>query len=75
MAEPTFQIFKVNWDAAISTPRKRMGVEVLIWDKKGRVIAVQSKTIHVVYDLTTAKTMAVEFCEIRGRVIYCWKGV
>lgn len=50
--------YKANWDAAKNLKEKRIGIGVIIRDNMGPVFAAQCKTIHAVYDPTTAEAVA-----------------
>ncbi|XP_059450922.1 uncharacterized protein LOC132181699 [Corylus avellana] len=55
---PPSGFYKVNWDIAISTGRKCMGIGVIIRDAAGRVLAAQSKSFMAVYDPATGEALA-----------------
>ena len=69
-SNPPDGVFKVNWDAALAKDHSGIGVEVIIRDGKGLVIAALSKTVHARMDPVTIEATAalhvVELCRDVG---------
>lgn len=47
---PPLGVFIINWDAAIDSSYRRIGLGVIIRDCEGQVIAAKSQTICVLQD-------------------------
>ena len=55
---PTWGTMKLNWDAAIDTNRKLMGIGIVIRGYSGGVVATQCTTRPYVCDHVVAKALA-----------------
>jgi ribonuclease HI len=50
-------MYKVNWDVAINSTLRIMGVGIIVRDHMGQVHAASSKTIHSVQEPVVAEAM------------------
>jgi len=55
---PPPDVWKINWDAAISKEKDRMGVGVIIRDVTGRVLAARTKVTPHITEPATAEALA-----------------
>jgi hypothetical protein len=64
--KPTARLIKINWDAALDVPQKRMGVGAVLRNEAGVVVAAMAKLIPIIVDPTKEKSVAawqaVQFC-------------
>jgi hypothetical protein len=51
---PPKEIFKINWDAAIDTTDRQMGVDIIVIDSAGRVYTATSQFFSIVQKLVVA---------------------
>jgi ribonuclease HI len=51
-------LYKVNWDAAIDSLNKRMGMGIIVRDCAGQVIAAKSQTVFFLQDPVIAEAQA-----------------
>jgi len=65
--KPSEGSWKINWDAAISKEKLKMGVGIVIRDAEGRLVAAKTKTVPYIVDPTAAETMAAWFAVEFGR--------
>jgi hypothetical protein len=56
--KPTARLIKINWDAALDVPQKRMGVRVVLRNEAGVVVAAMAKLIPIIVDPTKEKSVA-----------------
>lgn len=55
---PLPEKYKANWDTAVDLKEKRIGIGVIIRDRRGMVFVALSKTIRAIYDPTTIEAVA-----------------
>jgi hypothetical protein len=46
---------KVNWDVAIDSPNRRIGIDIIVRDHEGCVIVARSTTNFVIVEPVTAE--------------------
>lgn len=76
-ASPLFRRYKVNWDVALDSHNKRMGIGVIVRDYKGRATVAQSKTFNTFYEPVAAEATAWRWnlAVIWVCKISFWKGI
>lgn len=56
--KPPEGFFKLNWDASLDVKRQQMGMEIVVRDHEGGVVASYCATKEFITDPTTAKALA-----------------